>query len=271
MLYDTDSYYHLAIGRAYLQHGLIDALPWARLSLMFDGFGDKEPLFHIFLAPYAAFGTAGGRLALAFLNAALAALLAGFGARQLGWRGLFLPLLAYAGSLEFLGRAVRLRPEQLSVFLLLILVPAAAGRRWRLVALLAFLYTLAYTAFHALLGLTFFFFLYELWRERRFDWRPLLYPWLGCALGLVLHPQFPHNLLVWKVQSVDFFRYRAILDVGNEIAATTTARMLEQNWPWLLALLCCWRAAVPPPAGRGARCPRKIHWRHGGGARSTCC
>ncbi len=245
VLYDTDSYYHLAIGRAYAQHGLLDGLPWARFSLMFAGFGDKEILFHLLLAPFSFLGTGGGRLALALLNAALCTLLAAFGARLIGRVGLLLPLWIYAGSLDFLGRAIRLRPEQLALVLLLLVVAAAAARRWRTVALLAFLYTLAYTAFHALLGLCFFFFCYELWRERRFDWKALLYPGLGVALGLLLHPQFPANLLVWKVQSVDFFAQKAMLDVGNEIAAAPADRLLFQNGPWLLALLLLWRAAVP--------------------------
>lgn len=245
VLYDTDSYYHLAIGRVYAQHGLIDALPWARLSLMFEGFGDKEPLFHLLLVPFSLLGTAGGRLALAVLNASLFTLLTALGWRLLGRLGILVPLLVYLGSLDFFGRAIRLRPEQLSLLLLLLLVPAAAARRWRTVAVLAFLYTLAYTAFHALLGLAFFFFCYELWQERKFDWKALLYPGLGCALGLLLHPQFPHNLLIWKVQSLDFFRFKAILDVGNEIAAAPADRLLLQNWPWLLGLVILWRAAVP--------------------------
>lgn len=258
VLYDTDSYYHLAIGRAYAQHGLIDGLPWARFSLMFDGFGDKEPLFHLLLAPFSLFGTGGGRLALALLNAAIVTLLAAGGWRLLGGRaGLWLPLLVYAGSLDFLGRTIRLRPEQLSLLILLLLVPAAAARRWRMVALLAFGYTLAYTAFHALLGLAFLYCCYEIWRDRRFDWKALLYPGLGCALGLVAHPQFPHNLLIWKVQSVDFFSYRAILDVGNEIAAAPADRLLLNNWPWLLGLVVLWRTAVPreerPAEGQGDR------------------
>lgn len=255
VIYDTDSYYHLAIGRAYMTHGPIDGLPWARLSLMFDGFGDKEPLFHLLLAPFSLLGTGGGRFALALLNAATATVLAALGWRLLGRLGFLLPLVVYAGSLDFFGRALRLRPEQLALLLLLLLVPAAAARKWRAVALLAFLYTLAYTAFHALLGLCFFFFLYELWRERRFDWKPLLYPGLGCALGLVLHPQFPHNLLIWKVQSLDFFRFKAILDVGNEIAAAPADRLFWQSLSGLLSLLVLWRAAEPRAADAGAGRP----------------
>jgi hypothetical protein len=77
VLYDTDSYYHLAIARTYARHGIVDSLPWAQLSLLHE-FGDKEVLFHLLLAPVAdtADPSAGGRWALALHNAALAAALA---------------------------------------------------------------------------------------------------------------------------------------------------------------------------------------------------
>ncbi len=85
----------------------------------------------------------------------------------------------------------------------------------------------------------------------------------------MLHPQFPANLLVWKVQSVDFFRYKAMLDVGSEIAAASTATLLEQNWPWLLALFFAggppYRAPARPRRNRKTRCrPAAAGW-------PTCC
>ena len=57
--------------------GVIDVLPWARLSLLHE-FADKELLFHLLLVPFtgAEGSTAGGRWALAALNAAVAAALA---------------------------------------------------------------------------------------------------------------------------------------------------------------------------------------------------
>ncbi len=58
----------------------------------------------------------GGRLAagtLALANAAVAAALAFLGAKAVGRWGLALPLLLYLGSLDFLGRMIRLRPELL--------------------------------------------------------------------------------------------------------------------------------------------------------------
>ena len=50
-LHDTDAYFHLAIARLYAEQGLVDELPALRLSLMRDGYGDKEVLFHLLLAP----------------------------------------------------------------------------------------------------------------------------------------------------------------------------------------------------------------------------
>ena len=256
VLYDTDSYYHLAIARAYARHGIIDSLPWAQLSLLHD-FGDKELLFHLLLAPFAdgANATAGGRLALALLNALLVAVLALFGQRLAGRWGLWVPLLVYAGSLPFLGRVIRLRPELLSLLLLLAAIACVAENRWRLLGVVCFAYTLAYTAFHALLGLCGLWFLARwAWRRRR-DVELLLYPLLGCGLGLVLHPHFPQNLVVWKVQSLDFFLEKGALNVGREIGPQSTADFLLENIAWWLAIVALaasrrrWVSAGATPGG----------------------
>ena len=251
VLYDTDSYYHLAIGRAYDRHGIIDTLPWARFSLL-NEFGDKEYLFHQLLAPFADTEnpTAGGRWALALLNACVATLLALLGRAAIGPWGWLAPLLVYGGSLDFLGRMIRLRPEILSLLLMLVAMACVAKGRPRWLALVAALYTLGYTAFHAFLGLAGAWFLHRWWFRRRWDWALMLYPLLGVGLGLVLHPHFPQNLVVWKVQSFDFFQQKAQLDVGLEIGAHQAPDLLLLNLGWILALLALWRSASPAPVRR---------------------
>lgn len=256
VLYDTDSYYHLAIGRAYAREGPMDALPWARLSLMHEGFGDKELLFHAFLAPFAsgdpASAARGGRRALALLNALLAGVLALFGVRALGAWGLAVPWLIYAGSADFLGRAIRLRPELLSLLLLLAAIACAGRGRDRLLGLVTAVYTLAYTAFHALLGLCLAWFVARGWTERRWSPTLVLYPVLGAGLALLLHPGFPHNLVIWKVQSIDFFLRKAELNVGREIGPATSDELLLLNLAWILGLVVLWRAARDRGESAGA-------------------
>ena len=254
VLYDTDSYYHLAIARAYQRHGIIDSLPWAQLSALHE-FGDKEFLFHLLLAPVADTETAsaGGRLALAGMGSLLVALLAFLGHRAVGRWGLLLPALVFLGSLDAFGRILRLRPELLSLLLLLLALHCAAEGRHRALAPLTFLYTLAYTAFHALVGLLGLIFLQRALVRRRWHWELALYPALGAGLGLILHPHFPRNLVIWKIQTFDFFRLKSTLDVGREIRPHELPDFLSLNALFLVALLALWRSAAPaegaPPEG----------------------
>ena len=246
VLYDTDSYYHLAIARAYERHGIIDSLPWAQLSLLHE-FGDKELLFHLAVAPFAdtADPTAGGRWMLAFFNALVAGTLTFFAFRAVGRWGLAVVPLLYVGSLDFLSRLIRLRPELLSLLLLLAAIGCAGSRRYRLLGVVAALYTLSYTAFHVFLGLCCAWFVQQLWARDRREWGLLLYPLLGVGVGLLAHPHFPQNLVVWKVQSLDFFLNKALLNVGREIDPQSTDALLLDNAGWWLALLLLWRAQIP--------------------------
>lgn len=256
-LYDTDSAYHLAAARAYAQGAVADhEFPPLRFSLLGeDGFGDKEWLFHRLLSLFTGGGgnprdTLGrGRWALALLEALIAAVIAGLSLRFLGLWGLLVPLWLFVGSLELAWRTVRLRPELLALALLLAAVWALGTRRHRLLGLLALAFTLAYTAFQALLGLVALVFVLRGWRERRADWGALLYPALGVALGLVLHPQFPANLEVWAVQNLQFFHLRGALDVGTEIRPNLTEVALLANLGWWLGLLILARSTeegAPP-------------------------
>jgi hypothetical protein len=254
-LYDTDSYYHLAVARAYHQEGALDRAPGLRFSVLAEGFGDKEWLFHRLLAPLATFGgpeaedaLAGGRLALALLGGLAAAAVAGLAARPLGGWAVLVPFWLVFASTELAWRAVRLRPELLALSLFLAAIWALGVRRPRLLGLVALVFTLSYTAWHALLGLVALAFLAIGWRERRWPWAALAYAALGVGLGLVLHPQFPHNLEVWAVQNLEYFRLRDVLPVGTEIRPNSTDVTLMVNLGWWLGLLALWRSAAPGAA-----------------------
>ncbi len=259
VLYDTDSYYHLAIARAYDRHGIVDSLPWAQLSVLHE-FGDKEFLFHLLLAPFAdtADPSAGGRWTLAILNAILAAALAFLGFEAVGRWGLLTPVLIYAGSIDFLGRLIRLRPEILSLLLLLAAVWCAGRRKYRWLGLIALLYTLSYTAFHAFAGLAFAWFVQQWWSRGRREWGLPLYTVLGLGLGLILHPHFPQNLVVWKVQSVDFFQQKRLLNVGSEIGAHSAPDLLWLNLAWVVALWALWRSCRFPKDPEAGETPTSL-------------
>ena len=265
---DTDSYYHLGIARIYAYQGVVDQLPWLRFSLLQGvegvGFGDKELLFHLLLAPFTYLdgeggGTDGGRWALAFWNALAVTTLAAVGRMAVGRWGLLVPCVLWLGSLDFLGRLIRLRPETPAMILFVVAAVCAGTRRYRLLGLVMLVFTLTYTAFHALLGLCFLWFLWQAWQQGQdsqesgvgiaariplLPWQGLAYPVLGSVLGLFVHPHFPQNIVLWKTQSIDFFRYKDQLDVGTEIGAQTTDKLLLNNLPWFAACVILLMSAL---------------------------
>jgi hypothetical protein len=244
-LYDSDSYYHLAVARKYADEGLRGGLPWARQSVMAKGFGDKELLFHLLLIPFVKLGgTTGGKLAIAMLVALLAAQISRLSVRATGPWGALVPLWLLLTAVDFPNRLLRLRPETLSCLLLLVTVELAVTRRYRLLGLVALLFTYSHTAWQTLPVLCLLWLLQLGLSERRWEWHLLAYPLLGCGLALILHPQFPHNLLVWWVQNVD--RYRISLpDAGGEFGPNELRTALEVNAGWWLGLWFLWRAAKP--------------------------
>ncbi|MEE2776337.1 MAG: hypothetical protein VYE73_06185 [Acidobacteriota bacterium] len=246
-LYDSDSYYHLAIARSMAESGIGDDLPWARFSLLRDGFGDKEFLFHALLVPFVALfePVTGGQIFLSLLLAALFATLALHTRAFLGNWAVLVPFALCVTSTEVVWRWVRLRPESLSLLLLLWALWALARRRWVLLGALGATYALSYTAFHAFGGLCLLIFVATWWLRGRFEPAMVASPAIGIGVGLLIHPHFPHNVEVWTVQTFEFFRQKGILDVGTEIYPNTSDVLLMVNIGWLVALLVLARSAEP--------------------------
>jgi hypothetical protein len=241
-LFDVDSYYHLAVARKYGQEGLRGGLPWARFSVMAEHFGDKELLFHVLLIPFARMGgDTGGKLAIALLNAAIAAVIARHAVRALGPWGLLVPAWLLFSAGDYVSRLLRLRPEALSLIELLLAVELAATRRYRWLGLLAVVFPLSHTAFQLLPILCAAWFLADGLRQRRWEWALPLYAVLGTVVGLFIHPQFPQNVVVWYVQNVLHARLR-LPDEGMEFAHNTLSAALFLNRGWWASLAFLWLA-----------------------------
>lgn len=255
LLYDTDSSYHLAVARGIGEHGLEAELPLRRSAITLHGPSDGSLLFHLLLAPFASEGDplAGGRLALALLDALVLAVIAALACRAAGWWGLLATLAVGVGALEVSWRLVRLRPELLALPLVLLGLAAAGTRRYRLIALLAALFALAYFGWHAYLGLFLLLFVFRGWARRRWDWPLALYPLLGTGAGLLLHPSLPAALLFWKLQVFDVFRLRGTLDTGSELAPSRLDVILLANLGFWAFAAICWRSRTPGAAAERER------------------
>lgn len=245
-LYDTDSYLHMALARHLAEAGPRAGIGWARFSVLADGFGDKELLFHALLLPFATLlpVVRGGVLAIAAFAGALAALLAVFGARH-ARAGAWTPLLVLLGSADVLLRILRVRPEILALALFLVALDAAARRRFTLLAVVSILFPLSYVAVPAYVLLFAILFGAVWWRDGRPEWRLLLVPLIGAAAGLLLHPQFPANVRLVKIVALDVLRAKDSVEAGTEFQPPLLIAVLTLNIGWLLSLIALWRSRRP--------------------------
>ena len=249
LIHDGDSYYHLSVAKLYARDGFVDQLDWARYSVMNSAFGDKEFLFHLLLVPFVKWfpSDTGGKLALALLNALTAAAIAYLSCRAIGKWGIFIPAWIFGTSAAFTLRMSRLRPEILSLLILLCATWAASRSKYRWLLISSALYALSYTAFHVLIGLSFGWFVICGWIDQRWEWRIPFYTILGSAVGLLIHPHFPSNLSIWVIQNIDFFILKNQIGVGNEIQPASIATLFSLNFGWLLGLVIFWRSTQKSP------------------------
>ncbi len=256
-LQDTDSYYHLALARQIAREGIPDRLEWARMTPYGQRFGDPVLGFHLLLAPFAAGKDPerGGLVALALLDAALFATIAGLSAGAIGWWGLLVPFAVFAGSSEAALRLVRLRPELLALLLLLAAAWLVGRGRYRTFGVLSALFALCYSAVHAWLVVWCALFLFWGWSRRRWEWALPLYAALGLGLGLVVHPRFPANLDALAMAFRVGLGGAALEGSGRELQPHSTLVAFLTQVGLLGAFLVVWLARRPtgPPRPDDAR------------------
>ena len=220
-IFDDDGYYHIKVAELTARNGILRSFPWAAFTPFRDHFGDKEFLFHVFLVPFTGLGLVqGAKLATVVLDAAIVALSYHLlRVRQVRGAPLWMLLFIGAGSL-FFWRMGQCRPHLGSILFVLTGLHLMARRRPMALAMVAALYALAYTASHVILILAMLAAALHRRSHGRIAFELPLAALVGLVAGHLLHPNFPHNLLIWKIQNIDFYRFawlQGILDLGPEI------------------------------------------------------
>ncbi len=201
-----DAFYHIRIAET--GAFLAKEFPALRLSVWCENFADKEFLFHGILWVLTRFREICTPFHLEyciFLILILgtfcwAARRMNLRARMIFSGSLFLLLLTVSETM----RLTMLRPHLLSLALLFaafgILAKSSLKHRISGMLILSFVYTWSYSNPHFIaIPAMIFALLNWKWRE----WLPAGAALLGVALGLLIHPQTPNTLLIWKIQSID--------------------------------------------------------------------
>ena len=107
----------------------------------------------------------------------------------------FVWLIALLGcSAPFLFRMNMAKAPPFAIIFLVIAIHLFFKRKYWPLLPLALVFTWTYDLFVLLIMAAVFWSVAIAITEKRFEWRPLVYVIVGCALGLIINPYFPHNL-----------------------------------------------------------------------------
>ena len=212
----NDAYYHIGMAERGIPAICAKNFPQLELSVWKENFADKEFLYHVLLCGLVKLRNLTGSSgeapyhfpAMFFTGLALAALI--YAMIRLKIAPALLPAATTLAVLIIPNATFRiymLRPHVLSLALMLLLcgILSAGTLKFRIgmTLLVSFIYTWSYSNPQFILIPAVLFSLAGL---RQDSWKSL---WIsiaaagGVVLGLLIHPQFPHSFIIWKVQSFD--------------------------------------------------------------------
>ncbi|MFH0763362.1 MAG: hypothetical protein V1925_05705 [Candidatus Omnitrophota bacterium] len=226
-LFSADGYLHIRMAQFLRDGGLHYNFHWARFSTFAHNFADKDFLYHVLLIPFTFLPDIfwGAKLSAAIFAAILYLVFWQAVKRYCRVR-LLAPvfLLAFFCSAAFLQAVCQPRNMILTVILIMFFVPALIRKRAWFLFIITALYTLShvsgpYLLLFALIGEGVRFA-----NERVFSRRSLGAVALGLAAGLLLHPNFPNNLLVFYLNGilVPIFSLKWGLELGAEFFPMST-------------------------------------------------
>ena len=198
-LADNDGFYHLRMAALIKQYGLRVPFTWLPLSILNqDAFYDHHLLYHVYLSLFAGGSDQAMLIAAKWASIFMPAaafvaiwwMLRGQGVRYAAiWAvGLF------AFSQAFLYRLSMPRAQAASLLVLALGLHLLLQRKFVWLIPLGFLYVWLYNAFPLLIVFGGVYAASVFLLERRFEWKALIYPGVGIALGLIVNPYFPQNI-----------------------------------------------------------------------------
>ena len=221
----NDSYYHIAMADMGPATFLAKKFPYLTISTWTDNFSDKELGYHLYLwVVRSVQRILGLDMKPPFHFASFFSCLLAFGGFSFAcWRMKTHPITVILASTtvavlsaQFLFRATMVRPHMLALGLILVAcgLYTTGSLRFKTISafIVSFLFTWSYSNPHFVIipALAFGAALY--WEHGR---KALFIPaasTAGFVAGLIIHPQFPNSLLMWKVQSIDAMLWPIIMD-----------------------------------------------------------
>lgn len=234
---DNDGFYHIKLAWLMRTEGLKPDFPYLPLSILNEGeFYDHHFLFHVALMPFT-FGdlrTGAKWAAVTFASLAFLAIWYLFQRQRVPFAWLWaIGLLGVSDA--FLYRMSITRAQSLSLGMLALAYAWLLEGKYKRLAVLGFIYVWMYDAFPLMIALAVSHLLAVAVTERRIEIRPVLYTAAGIALGMLINPYFPDNLIFSYHHMLPKLADATSVSVGNEWYPYDTKQLLDNSLPALVA------------------------------------
>lgn len=229
---DNDGFYHIKLAQIMRTEGLKPEFPWLPLSILNpQEYYDHHFLYHVALIPFTLFPDLrlGAKWsAVIFSSLAFLAIWHLFHRQRIPYDWLWaLALLGVSDA--FLYRMSVTRAQSLSLAFLALGTAWLFEKKYKRLVALSFVYVWLYDAFPLMLALGGLYVLAVLVAERHFEYKPLLYIAAGIALGVIINPYFPANLIFSWNHMLPKLTDATSVSVGNEWFPYNTKQILENS------------------------------------------
>ena len=190
-----DGYYHIKAADIIKKEGFIREFPWAKYTILSGNYADIQLLFRILLIPFTFFGLNLGAKIASVLFSAIALGVFYWFLTQSKIRYAFFWTLLYLFTSEFLMYRFMLpRQMPLVVALLILTIYFLQKKKYLLLALTTFASVLLHSSFVFQILVIILYLILERIFVKKFDYKLILYPFIGIIAAMIFNPYFPNNI-----------------------------------------------------------------------------
>ena len=234
---DNDGFYHIKLAQLMREGGLKPVFTWLPLTILnAQEYYDHHFLYHVALIPFTYFADLriGAKWsAVVFSSLAFLAIWFIFHRQRIPYAWLWaLALLGISDA--FLYRMSVTRAQSLSLAVLALAMVLLLERKYKLLAILSFVYVWMYDAFPLMIAFSVLYLVSVALIEHRFEYKHLLFVVAGILLGMFINPYFPDNIIFSYRHMLPKLMDATSVHVGNEWFPYDTKQVLENSFPALI-------------------------------------
>jgi len=190
-----DGYFNIKAADIIKKEGLIKEFPWAGHTILAESYSDTQFLFRVFLIPFTFFDLEFGAKIASILFAAICFTVFYFFLLKNDIKYAFFWALLYLfSSANLMYRFMETRQLPLAIALIILTIHFLQNRKYLFLGIISFAFVWLYSGFIIQLFIVLVYIIIERIFSRKFDYKIILYSFLGVLLGLVINPYFPGNI-----------------------------------------------------------------------------